>query len=90
MAAPRRAIELSIQISADTWEDVRRRLFDYECYLRETGEIPAGCMGAPGCGDVRRVELDPEMTHEHYFQLLGEHIEAQHKEECGEPGADRP
>lgn len=82
--APKRAIELTLKVSADTWNDVRHRLFDYEEMIRRDGGISPGCMGGPSSGDIRKVTLNPDMTHERYFELLGVWLDEQHVDEAAE------
>lgn len=89
MNAPKRAIELKLEISADTWQDVRNRLRDYDLhYLHEYGEIPSGTMGSPSVSDIRTVELDPTMTHDRYFEELGKYLEAQKSASAPQAGEE--
>lgn len=78
-AAPKRAIEITIRISADTWNDVTHCLEEYVRQIGRYGELPQGVSGGYGSGDIREVCLDPEMTHDRYAEELRDYLEATRK-----------
>lgn len=81
MKAPKRAIELTLRISADSWDAVLHRLNHYEFEIRSTGRLGHGVSGGYDSGDMREVELHPEMTHERYAAELKAHLDALHDSE---------
>lgn len=81
MKAPKRAIELTLRISADSWDAVLRRLDHYEFEILSSGSLGNGVSGGYDSGDIREVELHPEMTHERYAAELTAHLDALHESE---------
>lgn len=74
---PRRAFELKITICGDTWEDVKGQ-FDHLIYQieekgQECGSISGGCTA----GHIVTVDHDPTMTHQKYYEQLGEFLKFQ-------------
>lgn len=71
---PRRAVEVVLQIGADSWEHVSRALLHYAMRITAEGRLSEGCSGGPDWGDTRSVREDPSMTHERYFAELSAHL----------------
>lgn len=70
MKAPRRKYELRVGISGDTWDDVIHELRRVADHIEEHGETCNLSSGGPTCGAWVTNAVDPEMTHERYFEEL--------------------
>ncbi len=77
---PKRAVEFTLKIGADNWEGVAHALRHYLWEVEAFGAIGNGCSGGSSWGDIRTVELRPEMTHERYFEALNAYLDAQRSE----------
>lgn len=88
MNAPKRAVTLSIEISADSYEEALRHLDNLARY-GAPGALPAdlgertgerawhSISGGYHVGHVVRVDTDPAMTHDAYFAALDRYLEAE-------------
>lgn len=63
---PRRAFELTIRVSADTWEDAVRELRSFTEHIEEHGPE---CEMISASGYVH-IDHDPERTHDRYLADL--------------------
>lgn len=82
---PHRAYTLSIEIGGDTWEDVMSDLRHIVSHLRDHGEKCSSVMGGPSCGHTIGVRIDPEMTHERYFEMLDTYLAEKNATKQQEP-----
>jgi len=73
---PRRAIEITITVSADTTRDVRSALRAMELNISDRGDELNGCLiaGAPTYSYEINGTHNPEITHDMYFEQLNKSI----------------
>lgn len=83
--APHRAHEMILNIGADTREDLVHAL-NQMIFEIKTGQLTAGCSGAPGAGSIYAYRHDPAMTHDAYFQQLEEMLERERAEDRAKKG----
>lgn len=72
---PKRAVEITIKISADTTMDAKYALEDI--YDKTAAEINPGAMGSPSCGYSVQVERNLGITPEKYQGDLSRYLEWQ-------------
>lgn len=70
MNRPQRAYTLSIEIGADTWNDVVRDLRELAGHVEDHGPTCSSVSGSPSCGHVVTVTHRPDMTHDRYMAEL--------------------
>jgi hypothetical protein len=70
MSRPQRAYTLSIEIGADTWDDVVRDLRELAGHVPDHGPTCASVSGSPSGGHIVTVKHRPDMTHDRYMAEL--------------------
>ena len=71
--APRRAFRLTLELDADTADDMASALCNLAA-LVERGEVTVGTWGSPSDGALYELLTDPAMTHEAYFEKVREYL----------------
>lgn len=72
---PKRCYTLTIEIGADTWQDVVHDLLDLARHIPDHGPACSSVMGGPSGGHIVTVEHRPEQTHERYIEQLNAYLE---------------
>lgn len=71
MEIPNRRHTVKIEIGADEWEDVLSALDEIASDLSQYGDGVVDInSGGPSCGYTVTGEVDPDMTHARYFELV--------------------
>ena len=73
MKPPARALRLTMQLDADTPEDMAWALRNL-AYRVEAKEVTRGCWGSPSDGAIYELLTDPEMTHDIFHQKVREYL----------------
>ena len=76
--APRRAHQFIIQIDADTKRDLVDALFNAATQL-ERDELTEGCSGSSSYGTMYCYRVDPDVTHDSYFEHLQEYLDEKYE-----------
>ena len=76
MDRPRRRYTLTIEIGADTWDDVIHDLRHTARHVEDHGPACQSVMGGPSGGHIVTVLHNPEMTHDRYMAELETYLTA--------------
>ena len=68
MERPQRAHHLTLDLGADEKRELCAALRNIAMQI-ERGELTTGCSGGYGSGYTYAYKVDPEMTHDRYFEL---------------------
>lgn len=80
---PQRRYQLELNLGADSWNDLLRGIHQLEIDLSrlppirtELGHDYLAATGGPDYGASIKIKFDPDMTHEKYFELLDQWLDA--------------
>lgn len=73
---PQRAHTLICKVGADTAERLAEELRIMADRI-DRGEMTVGCIGGPSAGSLYSYRVQPEQTHDAYFQQVDEWLEQQ-------------
>lgn len=74
MSKPRRAFTLTLEIGADTRDELVHALHDL-AHRIERDEVSRGCWGSPSNGAVYELLVDESQTHDKYFEAINKYLE---------------
>lgn len=75
MSKPTRAFKLTLSLQADTREDLINALIDLARNI-ERHSVSTGVTGGCSSGVIYELLINPEQTHEKYFEELNRYLEA--------------
>lgn len=72
---PRRAFRLTLKIEADDRIELANALYQFGSQL-EADQISTGVWGGPSSGGIYELSIDPDMTHDRYFEGVRQYLES--------------
>lgn len=86
---PHRKFEVEIKAGGDTIDDLYHTVKQYidEIY-HDYETFTTSCMGGPSSHADVKLQVDPTMTHERYFEELNQYLESKKKPDA--PGGNLP
>lgn len=69
MNSPTRAVRLTLLLEADTVDDLAHEL-RHIAFEAQAGKLTTGASGGCCAGSVYELLIDPEQTHERYFEQV--------------------
>lgn len=78
---PKSRFDLTVHISAETWDEVVRDIKEIADHIKRHGVKCDMAHGGPTHGYSVQIEEDPEMTHDKYHELLQKYLNAIHEKE---------
>lgn len=88
-SAPRRAYELTLRVSADTWDDAVAEMRRVTEHVEEHGPGCNSISGSPSTGHIVAIEHRPEMTAGRYREELRAWTERQRESARPKLSAER-
>lgn len=87
--APRRRVQIKIDLGADSWEEAARALGQMETDMLRGGLRTRGASGGWGCGYHYEASEDESVTHDSYVKAVEEWLAAERTAlptpDCEEP-----
>lgn len=85
---PRRAFELDIKMTGDTWKDVIRELRDLVIHIEQHGTACTSVSGGYSTSHTVQVRVDESITHESFAAELEEYLPKLKEWEDAQPTGD--